>query len=363
MAENDFSPLTLQSKADEDRLIKTGKLNDELRGLQIFGGRATGESALSSFFYGHDLLNMGFQLPQNTDQYGLVFITRPRLNLSYDNIRGIRTFTPMMNKFRTSTAAAVQCLLDPVFARGPLSSPIMNPFNPFITILDNSITALTGWPDPNIETYTSSKGVYGQEWSMADGVWSIYGTYDLNATFKNVRGDPIGFLFNTWGRYQTAVRLGEVIPYPEALTENEIDYMSRIYRIILDPTKRFVQHIGACGACFPTSSNQGKKFDYDRTKNFNEDLNEISVTFRAIGAIYDDPILIEQFNGVVKLFNPRMRDAVRNEHYVKVQHRYKPLFKCAVYPLINDATAEFEWWVAKEDFQIIMGLTEQYRDV
>lgn len=363
MAENDFSPLTLQSKADEDRLIKTGKLNDELRELQIFGGRATAESAMSSFFYGHDLLNMGFILPQNTDQYGLVFFTKPRLNLSYDNIRGIRTLSTMMTKHRTSIAAAIQCLLDPVFARGPLSCPIIDPFNPFITVLGNSITALTGWPEPSLETYTSSKGVYGQEWSMVDGIWNIYGTFDLNATFRNVRGDVIGFLFNTWGRYMAGVRTGEIIPHPEQLIENEIDYQTRIYRLILDPTKRFVQHIGACGAAFPTTSSQGKKFDYDRTKNFNEDLNEISVTFKAIGAIYDDPMLIEQFNGVVKMFNPRLRDAVRADHYVKVQHRYKPLFKCATYQLINDSTAELEWWVSKEDYQIVMGLTEQYRDV
>lgn len=353
MAENEFSPLTLQSKVDEDRLIRTGKLNEDFRVLQIHTGMATVESAMSSFFYGHDFLNMGWLLPQNTDQYGLVFFTKPRLNLSYDNIQGKRTLTPMMHKNRESIAAAIQCYLDPVTARTRLGSRLVDPLNPFITLLDNSITALTGWPDPSVDTYTSAKGVYGNEWAMADGIWDILGTFDLTANFRNLRGDPLGFLFNTWGRYMTGVRLGDFLPHPEQLIENEIDYQTRIYRLVLDPTKRKVQHIAACGAAFPTSSNQGKKFDYDKTKNFNEDLDNVSVTFKCIGAMYDDPILIDEFNGVSAIFNPQMRDQVRDQYYQQVPFYLRPMFKGLAYPRINPDTAEFEWWVTKEDFQTI----------
>lgn len=191
---------------------------------------------------------------------------------------------------------------------------------------------------------------------MIDDVARNFGTFDLQASFRNTAGDPITLLFNSWIRYAALVYEGVMMPYPDAIVENEIDYMTRIYRLVLDPGRQYVQKIASTIA-FPTSSALGAAMNFTSADPFNQDnAQQISIPFHCMGAEYQDPIIIREFNDIVGLFNQNMQDANRaSSGYVKLSKSELTLFNYYGYPHINPQTYELEWWVKPEDYNAIKG--------
>lgn len=340
-------------------------------------GLGTFDAATTLAYFGNNVNGTLAPVPINTDQYGMTFFTRPRLNLSYDNVTQDRVFASMLTNNSKTVERAVRAILDPVgscAARGgPKSaytgrritsaddfladpaypSPLIDDLNPFICLLSNTLISMTGWPDPVFDVYTAKEGVYRETWSQIDSFAKNYGAFDLTANFRNIVGDPITYLFTIWTQYGARVREGFFDPYPDMILNNEIDYQTRIYRLIMDPTRTYVQKIGACGAAFPTSDSSGAAFNFDHSKPFNPDLDQISVTFRCLGAIYYDPILAVEFNKTMAMFNPGMLDATRGAYFTKVPIELRQLFNYKVYPRIDPVTMELEWYARNADYKSI----------
>ena len=70
----------------------------------------------------------------------------------------------------------------------------------------------------------------------------------MDVTFKNTKGNPLLYFFYIWIKYQTLVFEGILNPYMDMIVENEIDYNTRIYRLVMDQQKRYVTYIAATGA-------------------------------------------------------------------------------------------------------------------
>lgn len=311
-------------------------------------GMGSLETSIGSAFFGYDHEGTGNPVPSNSELYGMTFFTRPRLNLTYDNVKLVRMLTPMLNNNDLSIPRAVRAYLDPVGSKEIYKSRLVDPLNAFIPILANTLESLTGWPDPYLDVYTTKAGMYREQFSMSDGFTTMYEAYSLNAGFKNIINDPISMLFQYWTTYAQLVREGEMDPYPSSILENEIDYNTRIYRLILDPSRRFVMRIGACGAAFPKSINLGSAYNFKADTPFNLDLNSISVEFQMLGAMYQDPILVYEFNETVCIFNPAMRDEYRDTYMVKLDLRQRRIFNFQGYPRINRKNMELEWYVTKQ---------------
>jgi hypothetical protein len=150
-----------------------------------------------------------------------------------------------------------------------------------------------------------------------------------------------------WVKYASAVFEGELVPYPDFILENEIDYMTRVYRLVMDHTKTFVKKIAATGVAFPTAIPMGGYFDYNSDSPFNEQMREITIRFTSLGAEYVDAVLIQEFNEVVQIFNPLMRKRFRNSTMVAVPFNYLILFNNSGYPFIDTDTYELKWFVTK----------------
>lgn len=313
-------------------------------------------SAITNSFYGINHRGLGNAAPLNTDVHGLTFFTKPCLNLSYDNIRFARVMTPLLSLNAETQQRAIRAYLDPRRAlRENISSPYVDNNNPFIAILTNNLISCSGWPDIVMDTYTSKPGVMREEWSMADGPVRILRTFDLTANFRNIKGDPISLLFNTWLQYMGRVYSGEFDPYPDLLLENEIDYNTRIYRIVLDPTRQFVQKIAAVGASFPTVAPLGAAFNFTEDHPFIRDVDQISIQFRCMGVDYMDPITIKEFNDVVQTFNENMGDDKRAQRNKKLTLSERLFFNYRGYPRIDPYTNEFEIWVPNDVYNRELG--------
>lgn len=309
------------------------------------------ERAVGNNLFGINHRQTPGMVPINKDSYGLTFFTRPQLNLQSDNVRNFRLFYSLLTENDKSVQRFVRCVLDPRLSGNraqtgeSLSSPFVDDFNPFIPVLTNNLNSISGWPDVVSNTFTSKSGIYREEFSMVDDTVKNFSAFDISATFRNTRGDPIIYLFYIWVWYQSLVFEGLLVPYPDFIVENEIDYNTRIYRLVLDSEKRYVKKIAACGASFPISIPMGEFFDYSNEKPFNDQTKDFTIRFRCMGAIYQDDILVKEFNETVAIFNTFMQDNQRERYLVKVHPSLLSYFNHRGYPRINPSNYELEWWI------------------
>lgn len=342
-------------------------IKDVLSIIQKSGGLGDLSQAAINNLKGINHRGYGNPLPINKDSQGLTFFTRPNLNLSYDNIAAKRILTPLLDGDGPATNTyqrAIRMILDPYLGdpamfklgdprRGAkmMTCDLIDQKQAFIPILSNCLVSLGGWPDLSIETFSSTPGNYGESWAMADSSSRFYEVYELNASFKNIEGDPISTMISTWLHYMSGVYEGSMVPYPNNLVERRIDYQTRIYRLLLDPSRRYVQKIAACGAAFPVNSPLGNSFNFTNEGVFNQDNDQIQIRFKAMGADYNDPITIQEFNAVVQIFNPEMKgdDQDRAQYYRKLTSTDEmKAYNYQGYPRIDPESMELTWWVPKE---------------
>lgn len=343
-------------------MITIGGVKSEKKLENIFQSSPNGQinSAIGNNLYGINHRQMPNAVPINKDHYGLTFFTRPELNLSSENIRNVRIFSSLLTQDNSSLAAIIRHTLDHnLNKKSAYSCPLVDPLQAFIPYLTNNLMSLSGWPDVVAPVYVAPEGVYKETYFIVDGITEIFSGYTLNATFRNIIGDPITALFLTWLHYTSRVFRGDIIPYPEKIIENEIDYQTRIYRLTLDVNRNKIQKIAACGASAPTAISIGAAFNFEADKPLNDSNDQISVPFQAVGAIYQDDILIDQFNKTVIYFNLAMSDRYRNSTYKLIPTELAIMFNNRGYPRINPNTYELEWWVDKQTYGEITSTLSQ----
>lgn len=312
------------------------------RELETIINRATRPSGLGSttrafqeLMYGIDMLpGKGQPLQKNRDDQGLVFFTRPLLNLSYDNLITDRRLSPLITRNPNSYQWMVRSVLDPWRAKAqPLESPFVDKENAFIPILSNTLMSMPSWQDVVGDVYTASEGAGKESWAMFDGFEYMRNTWDLNLTFRCVAGDPVSLLFYTWICYGLGVYTGTLIPYPAALRGNWLDYQTAIWRLPLSGDGKYVTNIAKTIA-FPYALSLGAKFAYQQENVFNTETDTISVPFKCIGAEYNDPILILEFNKTVAYDNPLMEDPAST--MIRLHPDEYSIFNRFCYPHIED---------------------------
>lgn len=303
-------------------------------------------------------------LQTNKDYYGLTFFTRPLMNFSTENLRAERIFAPLLTKDPATIARYIRGQLDPrLTSTGYQACPFVDDQQAFIPLLTNNLISMGGWPDLVLDSHVSPQGAYKEVVGFIDDVAVIYSTYDITANFRNLPGDPITAMMQYWDNYSSLVHEGAIMPYPEYVMEHEIDYMTRIYRLVLDSTKTRVTKIAACGASYPTNAPLGAAFNFEATEPINSSNDQISIQFKAYGAMYNDPILIYEFNRTVQYFNDGMADGIRENLYKLVPIKALRIFNNKGYARINPDNYNLEWWVSNEEYAAALSQVTAIPDV
>lgn len=379
---NDAPPPQL----DLTKLFRT-KLNirNELDKITQETGYGLMSSINQLVLSGFNYHRTGQQLVHNNrDNMGFTFFTRPCLNLTYDNLSSDRTLMDLRNAPVDSIGRYIRNMLDPWGARPEEKTKsdsikwfdtqealadknarirsLVNEANPFIPLLSNTLISLSGWQDISLSDYTSKAGIRNEQWAMADGFYHKTNVYEMNASFRNIEGDPISLLFQTWEKYIIACRENTMQPYQQFIIDRMYDYNTRIYRFIMDHTKTYIQKWAATIA-FPLSIPFGNQFNYQEHRNFQEANNELPVTFKCMGADYNDPILFYEFNKLVEMFEPNLKinysdydfktNSVKmvSDVYRKLTASEKLKGTYFAIPIINFMTRELEWWVHNEVYK------------
>lgn len=369
--------------AAESEIVISASIDQMLENMPI----GSISKAIGNNMYGINFRQTGNPVPRAKDMYGFTFFTRPQLNLTRLNVTNYRGFYNLLTDNSLSYQAFTRLTLDPRLQHaGKLTCPFVDKNNAFIPILTNNVQSLSGWPDLVAPTYTSESGQFGEEHSFVDGVTNHFESYDLDVTFKNTKGNPLLYFFYIWIKYQTLVFEGILNPYIDMITENEIDYNTRIYRLVMDQQKRYVTYIGATGASFPINVPTGALFDFNVDTPYNTRQAEINIRFRSMGFIAFEDILKLEFNKTGAIFNSDLRkilefdlgsgtdnskardDSTRvykipGSNLVKIPHFLAMSIDTSVfsnsffninhraYPYINLITNELEWWVDERRFR------------
>jgi hypothetical protein len=342
-------------KTNDARKVKKVKSLDNFFAMYTSAGSV--EKALFNTLHGINHEQTMTIIPKNKSTQGYTFFTRPQLNLTTENIRNIPEFYSLLTKDEYSVHRYVRNLLDPRLHYDGIKTTLVDPFNCFMPILTNTVATVSGWPDIVLPTYTTSSGIRREQWGMADGVTDIYESFDLDCTFSTLKDEPTTHLVKTWIKYASYVYEGMMSPYIDMIVENEIDYNTRIYRLIMDESKTYIKHMAATGASFPVNDPTGKIYDLNSKVHYTEQTAELNIRFKSFGAIYDQDILLVEFNRAQAIFNPDINIMHYNDTYgTKIQHNLekippslKHLFNNRGYPYINRDTLELEWYINRTD--------------
>ncbi len=328
-----------------------------------FASNVTGslDRAIGNDIFGFNQFGTGSMVPLNRETYGLTFIVRPQLNLQSGNIRASRILSSMLNVSPYSIQKVVRASLDPRYQTGVSigsstlkgnDCPLVDPKQAFFPFLTNNLKSVSGAPDAVVPTYSSSPGLYKEVYSMVDGSMNIWGEWDADMTFRNTKGDLIPYLFYIWARYPTLTFEGTMLPYLDYVMERELDYTSRVYRVLLDTDKKTVTKIICFPVAFPISVPVGMFADYNSEQPYLDQNKDITIRFRCLGLEIFDDILIKEFNDTVCIFNTDMEDSNRDSKMKALSHSdITEGFKNRGYPRINPATSELEWWYDQDKIE------------
>ena len=363
-----------QLYASADKAIEGGTESREK--VELRSGRGDSRRTISSLFTGFNHRMAPLYVPRNAERCGYTFYTRPDYNFSEDNIGVSRRLTEALRGGYESQAVAIMSMLDPTNALfsynkniaklgAPLRSGIgADPKQAFIPFLSTLQLSLTGFPDSTLDVYTSEEGLFREQIAMVDSTYLVNNVFPLNATFRNVEGDPITTYLVFALEYMAAVKAGDMIAKWSNIYRKRIDYQHRIYRFIMDPTNRYIRKYGIANAVFPVNDSLGASMNISANEIFVNSNDTIDVQFQAQGAYYMDPVILEDFNRVVRRFNPDMQPAnwdaityVPRGDLVKLSPSELVMFNWMGYPQIDLNTYELNWYVPQAKYDEVYGRT------
>lgn len=320
-------------------------------------GSGTEFSRYNDVFYGINRLPNMAPLPLHREMQGLVLLTRPNLNLSYDNIAPVRQLAALMTQDPSSVQYAIRMMLDPTTYKETKTSPLVDRYFPYLALLSNTIISMSNPPDIGLNVYSSPEGSAKEVWIMPDSIAEYNGRYDLTLTFNNIKGNGVLALLHAWIIYMGALRVGPCIPHPIQRARDEMDFNTRIERFKLDMTGRYIEQWFHTGASVPTNLSIGAGFGFNREDAFEFENKQISVQFASVGAVYNDPIQLLEFNMRIATYCPNMKDSKRRSKFTKVPRQFLAATNYNGYPWINLGNNELEWWVENDVYaQLVKGL-------
>lgn len=259
----------------------------------------------AQMFYGFDRFEKSMVV-KNVEYTGYTFITRPRCNFSTANLVADRNFAAMLTQNHQDVSFYVRCMLDTRFCKQPGSGAedckIFNRFSPFCNLLCNNLVGISGFVDPFLQTETTDGGYFQESQVYAIGGDRLARTYEMPLTFKDMPGGPVAYSFDMWYRYIMNIQDGSMVQYGNDVDANRLGYTVSIYRFIMDRSRRIITKWAKCTGCFPVNSPVGVAFNKSPGEIVVNATDNFTINFKANRIEYNDPIIIQEFNTLVRRY-------------------------------------------------------------
>lgn len=334
-------------------------------------------SATVNAFRGFNPFSSGPAMMELSDNViGLMFITRPQLNLADYNIYRSEKLISMAGAGANDLGGYLRGLLDNQWAAktfGDQGHPMLDNNQPFITCLNEFLKTSTGFGDLQLRLNTTEPGLRQQVYQYVSSKIEENGTYTIQQTYHNPRPLLIQTMFQYWLTYISEVKSGdnELTPHMEYLLGNRCDHDCRIYHMVMNRDTEYLESLFASVRSIPQTFPAGAIADINRVQNTlrAENQDEFAVQFGSEGMRFDEISLINAFNEHVFLYNPALMQTINNGG----QGTYRMLsiseyndYRYMMYPLLiptqqdirggttNNVKQSFRqgirltWWTRKE---------------
>jgi hypothetical protein len=259
----------------------------------------------AQMFYGFDRFEKSMVV-KNVEYTGYTFITRPRCNFSLANLAQDRNFAAMLTTNHQDVSFYVRCMLDTRFCKqegsGAEDCKMLNRFSPFCNLLCNNLVGISGFVDPFLQTETTDGGYFQESQVYAIGGDRLARTYEMPLTFKDMPGSPVAYSFDMWYRYIMNIQDGSMVQYGHDVDANRLGYTVSIYRFIMDRSRRIITKWAKCTGCFPVNSPVGIAFNKSPGEIVVNATDNFTINFKANRIEYNDPIIIQEFNTLVRRY-------------------------------------------------------------
>lgn len=276
----------------------------------MYSGLGGYSNQIQTMLRGFDRYQINNMIPNKVSS-GLVFMTRPRLNLQSSSLRMSRDMATLETTDVNSVNYMIRALLDTeyckVYRPYVARSPLVDPFNPFIPLVTNCIQSMDGVPDLVLETETSDGGFQSEDITYPIGSDMLRKSYDFTLTFKDVPGGPLFALFYYWMLYISHLTKGLMSQYTKDSDDLRMGFTASIYRFTFDHTQKRIAHAMKGTGCFPIASPTGALFNISKGESDVEGAKEFSIPFKVNHVTVLDPIIYREFNAVVRKYNGTRR--------------------------------------------------------
>lgn len=303
--------LEQQERAYKVRQYETEAYGDLINLLFRYTANGNFDNQSELFFSRYDRFGTSMLTP-NVEHCGLTFFTRPKLPLTRGNLQQCPILTPLDTYDPMAYTFAIRCWLDTKFSKTKanmkyiMECPFFDVKSAFNIPLSNACIAQSGWPDPFIQTFTTTGGFFQEDQTFPIGSDRLRKTYDLTFTFKETQGAPILSMLYTWYEAMACLCEGSMVAYAEDIDAQRMCYTCSIYRFLLDPSKTHITHYAKATGCFPKAPPVGALFNQSKGEFNISAAQEVSVPFVVNKVEYDDPRILLDFNLLVTRYCPEI---------------------------------------------------------
>lgn len=295
------------------------------------------------------ILGPGAQMaPIPDDTIGLLFVNRPMLNLSDENVFKHPQLHSLYRPPKDSLQAFIKGLLDPTWGKANSGmTDILDPFNPWISVLTNCCKVSSGFPDVTLNVSKSTPGIRKEVYQYVDGILKVNYDFDMRVSMYNPK-KIMSSIFDVWNHYIEGVKLGDegMQPYDQALLQNYRDYDCRFYHTVMNRNMRNIEGIYMTGYSWPNTYPSGAFSTIDRTQTSirGQGQDELEINFPSVIFRYNNMEVADMFNRTTLTMNPNMHPQRRAQYYRKLEVVEYFAGQFAAYPWININTMEMEYW-------------------
>lgn len=151
--------------------------------------------------------------------------------------------------------------------------------SPFIPMLGNTCTELTGARDLSLESYEYEEDEFMGKQTVATGMDGVWGSGTFTSTHEDINYGPVSILFLLWEFYIHYVSRGYITTTRDHIKERILDYTCSAYVFVVGSDGRTIERMGKYTGCYPTSFPLSSQIEH-HTQVDEAMLQKISITWQ-----------------------------------------------------------------------------------
>jgi hypothetical protein len=232
------------------------------------------------------LQGMNINAIYDESQFEAIIAASSSINKAFEEIYGkgnslLNRLTEFAaSETKESKARDAGCLLAKEILKDAHNSPgdTFNYTTPFIPLLQNTCTQLTGTRDLQLQTHTYEQDKFSQNQSVPTGMDEIFSGGTFTTNHEDFVYGPVSLLFIVWIMYIHYVSRGWITSTREHITERILDYTCSAYVFTIGDDGRRIERFGKLTGCFPTSFPLSQQLEHNL--NVEQDiLQKISISW------------------------------------------------------------------------------------